>query len=162
MLSFYGVINLTYDELLCAADEIGLVVKEKPLVGSNGRIKGNRIAIRKDTPTLKEKACILAEEIGHYLLNAGDIIDQSKTENRKQEHKAMSAAYDIQIGLDGIISAYEGGCTSVYTASEYLGVTEAFFQDAIKHYEDKYGIYATKDNYIIYFKPALGVMKMIG
>ena len=57
---------MSYDELLLEADNTGLVVKEKKLPVSKGRIKGKRIAIRQSIPTLTEKACVLAEEIGHY------------------------------------------------------------------------------------------------
>lgn len=140
---------------------MGLVVKEKPLQGSKGRIRGNRIAIRKDIPTLEEKSCILAEEIGHSLANIGDILDLTKTENRKQELKARSVAYDIQIGLIGLIQAYEFGCRSSYAVAEYLGVTETFLSEAIECYRGKYGVCTAVDNYIIYFEPILGVMKMV-
>ena len=57
---------MTYEELLIEADSEGLIVREKPLAGSDGRIKGKRIAIRKNIPTLAKKADVLAEEMGHY------------------------------------------------------------------------------------------------
>lgn len=152
---------MTYDELLCIADELNLIVKEKPLRGYNGRIKGYRIAIRKDIPTLKEKACVLAEEIGHHLTSSGDILDQNITENRKQELKAKAVAYDIQVGLSGIIDAYEAGCSNSYTVAEFLGVTESFLKDAIAYYKSKYGLYKNIGEYVIYFEPVLGVMKLL-
>lgn len=39
--------------------------KKKPLVENDGLIVGNRIAIRRNIPSIN-KACILAEELGHY------------------------------------------------------------------------------------------------
>ena len=42
---------MNYEALLDEAYEEGLIVKEKPLQYNNGRIKGNRIAIRKDIET---------------------------------------------------------------------------------------------------------------
>ena len=45
-----------YEALLDEACDIGLIVKEKPLQYNNGRIKGNRIAIRQDINTTTEKA----------------------------------------------------------------------------------------------------------
>ena len=48
-----------YEALLDEACEKGLIVKEKPLQSNTGRIKGKRIAIRKDL-TSTEKACVLA------------------------------------------------------------------------------------------------------
>ena len=47
--------KMTYEELLIEADSEGLLVREKPLVSSDGRIKGKRIAIRSDIPTLAKK-----------------------------------------------------------------------------------------------------------
>ena len=73
---------MNYETLLKEADSLGLIVKEKPLQYNNGRIKGNRIAIRKDM-TETEKACVLAEELGHYYTAVGNILDQSSVENRK-------------------------------------------------------------------------------
>ena len=50
---------MTYDELLEKAEAKGLTVKEKSLQYNNGRIKGDRIAIRQSMAT-NEKACVLA------------------------------------------------------------------------------------------------------
>lgn len=98
---------MTYEELLNIADHDGAVVLEKPLTGSDGRIYRNRIAIRKGIETVKEKSCMLAEELGHYYTTSGNIIDQSDTLNRKQELKARFTGYNLKIGLIGIVNAYE-------------------------------------------------------
>ena len=45
---------MTYDELLDTANKKGLIVREKSLTRNNGRIMGNRIAIRKDMTTTKK------------------------------------------------------------------------------------------------------------
>ena len=76
---------MTYDELMTEADSIGLLTKEKPLLSADGRIKGRKTAIRQDILTLAQKACVLAEEIGHYHTNTMDILDQGKVLNRKVE-----------------------------------------------------------------------------
>ena len=68
----------TYTDLLIEADNNNLITKEKCLLAHKGRIKGNRIAIKKDMTTA-EKACVLAEELGHYYTATGDILDMSKT-----------------------------------------------------------------------------------
>ena len=57
---------MNYEQLLTAADQEGLLVKEQPLTEHDGLIRGSRIAIRKDIETQAEKSCVLAEEIGHY------------------------------------------------------------------------------------------------
>ena len=85
---------MDYETLLTKACNEGLIVKEKPLKYNNGRIKGKRIAIRKDLETSAEKTCVLAEELGHHYTSVGNILDQSDPNNRKQEILARTWAYD--------------------------------------------------------------------
>jgi len=151
---------LTYEQLLIKADYIGLIVKEKPLPISDGRIKGNRIAIRENIETTAEKSCVLAEELGHYYTTTGNILDQSDTWNRKQEHRARLYGYNLRIGLMGLVEAYEHGCRNRYEIAEHLGITEEYLEECIHCYREKYGTYATIDNYIIYFIPSLMVGRM--
>jgi hypothetical protein len=151
---------LTYEEL--QSDHGDLFVLEMDLCEVNG-LKGLYMdgcaAIDKNM-TNREKGCVLAEEIGHHLTSSGDILDQDIISNRKQEYKARMTGYDIKIGLQGIIEAYEAGCHNIYDIAEHLDVTEEFLHDAIKNYRSKYGLFAKTDGYIIYFEPALGVMKI--
>lgn len=151
---------MTYEELLQEADDYGVITKEKKLLSSDGRIHNNHIAIRKGLSTAQKK-CVLAEEISHYLINVGDILDQTNTSNRKQEHLARMKAYNKLVGLQGIVSAYKAGCKSAYEMAEYLDITEEFLNDAIQKYTSKYGVYTILDNYVIYFIPTLGVMELI-
>lgn len=155
------MIKLNYEVLLSESDSIGLTVKEKPLKYNDGRIKGNRIAIRKDLSTSAEKACVLAEELGHYYTSTGDILDQSNVANRKQELHAHIWAYNRIIGLSGIVSAHKAGCTNSYEVAEYLEVTEEFLLEAIQCYRNKYGSFARLDNYVIFFEPSTGVFELI-
>lgn len=152
------VILLNYETLLKEADSQCLVVKEKPLRANNGRIKGKRIAIKKNMTTT-EKACALAEELGHHYTTVGNILDQSKAENRKQERRARLWAYKRAFDLIDLISACKYGCRNRYEVAEYLDVTEEFLQEALDTYKEKYGIYRKVDNYIVYFEP-LGILEM--
>lgn len=151
---------MTYEELQIQHENLNIV--EMDLSGVNG-LKGlyvdGNIAVAENIP-VKEKACVLAEELGHYYTTTGNILDQTTTDSRKQERKARLWAYNKQIGLLGIVKAYQQGCRNRYEAAEYLGVTEEFLDDALKAYRSKYGIYAIVDNYIIYFEPAIGVMEI--
>lgn len=149
-----------YEILVSEAFDSGLTVKEKPLKYNNGRIKGNKIAIRKDLETSSQKACILAEELGHHHTSSGNIMDQTVTENRQQERRARLWAYDKLIGLHGIIDAFEHGCRNRYEIAEYLDVTESFLLDAITVYREKYGVCKKLGNYIIYFEPTLTIGKL--
>ena len=101
---------MNYEQLLTAADQEGLLVKEQTLTGHDGLIRGRRIAIRKNIETQAEKSCVLAEEIGHYRTSSGNILDQNKVESRKQEYRARLYGYNLKIGLAGLIRAYEAGC----------------------------------------------------
>ena len=147
----------SYEALLDEACDIGLIVKEKPLQYNNGRIKGNRIAIRQDINTTTEKACVLAEELGHHHTSVGNILDMDLTGNRKQERQARIWAFNKLIGLTGIVEAFEHGCQSRYEMAEYLDVTEEFLEECVACYRNKYGVGTTLDNYYIMFIPNLNV-----
>ena len=53
----------------------------------------NTVAINKSISTQAEKSCVLAEELGHHYTTVGDIIDQTKASNRKQEYRARLYGY---------------------------------------------------------------------
>ncbi|MDO4446194.1 MAG: hypothetical protein Q4C97_11770 [Bacillota bacterium] len=151
---------MTYEKLLDEAHSEGLMVKEKYIPGYGGRIYGNRIAIHNEIETSTEKSCILAEEPGHHYTTYGNILSQESVSDKKQELRARMWAYNKLIGLMGIIKSYEHGCQSYHEMAEYLDVTEEFLRDALEKYRQKYGVCTTVDNYIIYFEPGLGVVKM--
>lgn len=149
---------MQYEECLATADDAGLTVKEMDMINHDGLIKGQRVAIRKDIETSAEKACVLAEEIGHYYTSTGDILDQENIWNRQQERRAREYAYEIMVGFKGIVAAFEYGCRNRYETAEYLGVAEWFLQDALDRYCSKYGHMVRYKNYQICFEP-LGVFK---
>ena len=131
---------------------------------NSNRIKGlycnGTIALKDTIETTTEKSCVLAEELGHYYTSVGNILDQNKTENRKQEQRARAWAYDKMIGLGGLIKAYENRCGSLHETAEFLNVTEEFLNEALEYYRNKYGICTAIDNYVIYFEPTLGIGKI--
>ena len=151
---------MTYDEILDVANNEGLTVMEKPLTGSNGRIYKNRIAIRSDIPTTIEKSCVLAEEIGHYKTTYGDITRLDSVSSAKQEYRARVYGYNLKVGLIGIVRCYEHGCKTLHEMADFLDVTEEYLDEVISTYRKKYGMYTILDNYVIYFEPCLGVVKM--
>lgn len=115
------------------------------------------IGINKNIKNTAERTCILAEELGHHHTSAGNILDQTKTENVKQEQRARMWAYNKQIGLHGIIDAYKRGCHNIHEMADHLDVTEEFLRDALDAYRLKYGQCVDIDNYTIYFEPYLMV-----
>ena len=150
---------MTYDELLKEADNLNIKVKELDLRTHDGYCHGNRIAIDRKLKTNKEKACILAEELGHYHTTYGDITDQNKIENVKQEIIARRWGYEKLVGIVDIINAHRNGIRNRHELAEFLDVTEEFLCETIEYYKCKYGLYYQIDNYLIYFNP-LGVMEI--
>ena len=149
-----------YEQLI--AQETDVRVVEKVFKSrARGLMKGRKIAIRKDIPTSAEKACVLAEELGHYHTTVGNILDPTKPSNRKQERRARLWGYNNMIGLYGLVNALENGCKSKHEVADYLEVTEEYLENAIKCYREIHGLYAKADNYIIYFEPSLKIIKMI-
>lgn len=146
------MIYLNYETLLDEADLNGIKIKERPLKGNDGRMKGTQILIRQNMPEY-QKACVLAEELGHYYTTTGDILDQTDVSNRKQEQIARLWAYERMITLDKLIGAKKAGCHNRYEIANFLDITEDFLQDAIERYHAKYGIGIQKEHYIILFEP---------
>lgn len=153
----------TYEKLATSPDAEGVTIYDRKF--QSPKIKGlycdGSIAVSNTLQTSAEKACILAEELGHYHTTVGDIIDQSSDANRKQELRARLWSYNKLIGLHGIISCYKAGCQTAYDMAEHLGVTEEFLQEALQCYRSKYGIYTRFDNYVVYFEPTLSVLELI-
>lgn len=150
-----------YEELLQEAFDNNIIVKEVALKSnSDGLYYNNKIALNKSRlHTIKQKSCVLAEEIGHHFKNVGDIIDLSDTDNLKQEYKARVYAYNKLIGLNGLINAFKDGCQTLHEFIDYLGVTIEFFNEAINCYKNKYGLCIEVDNYVILFEPTLMIVE---
>jgi len=146
---------LLYEDLLEIADKENIEVIEFKF--KSEKIKGlyvdNVIAINPILSTSVEKACILAEELGHYYTSTGDILDQNDICNRKQEHLARKWSYEKMVPLKKLISASFEGCRNIFELSEYLGVTEEFLKSTLKYYEQKYGLFKEVDEYCVYFNP---------
>ena len=152
---------MTYDNLLMFAEKEGIEVLENSQIGKlHGLCVDNTITINSNLETNIEKLCVLCEELGHYYTTYGNIIDQSKVENRKQERRARGWAYERLVGIAKLIDASRQGIRNRYELAEYLGVSERFIEEAIKYYKDKHGTYLEINNYIIYFEP-LGVLEKL-
>ena len=129
---------------------------------SSNRIKGlycdGTVAIEKKL-TQTQKACVLAEELGHHFTTVGNILDQSDPAARKQELRARLWAYDKVIGLSGIIHGFRSHCRNRHELADCLHVSEEFLQEAIDCYREKYGCSVELDGYLIVFDPSLAVIE---
>ena len=150
---------MTYEELKLQHDSV--FIQEMDLSGVDG-LKGfycdGNVAIDKNMTTT-EKACTLAEELGHHYTTVGNILDQSKVENRKQERRARLWGYRCMFDLSDLVQAYKYGCRNRYELAEFLGVTECYLQEGIEAYKSKYGLNVQFDRYVIFFEP-LGVIEV--
>lgn len=152
---------MTYEEMQILHDDLNIVEMDLSEVsGLKGLYVNGRIAINAKMSDT-EKACVLAEELGHHYTSYGNILDQSDTSNRKQELRARAWAYNKQIGLLGLIRAYEHGCRNRFEIAEYLEVTEEVLEECLVFYRNKYGMCQSIDNYVVYFIPHLVIMKQI-
>lgn len=143
-----------YETLLIEAEDEEIEVIEVQF--KSKRIKGlycdGVIATNKNMCS-KNKACVLAEELGHHYKTYGNILDQSIIANVKEERKARVWAYNRLVSLTKLTEAFDAGIKNRYELSEYLGVTEKFIDDALNYYHQKYGIYQRIGVYVIYFNP---------
>lgn len=142
-----------YELLLDEAAASGLLVKEKPLKSSMGRIDDKKIAISKELESTAERTCVLAEELGHYYTSHGNILDQSIVENRKQERRARAWGYYKILPPVRFIDAYKHRCLDLHEMSEFFDVSYNFLEEAILYYKVKFGNYIQIDRYMITFEP---------
>lgn len=150
-----------FEKLCQTASDIDVDIVDYPF--TSDRFKGlycdGTIALNQDICADSEKACILAEELGHHFTTVGNITDQKETENRKQERRARVWAYNEMISLSDLVDSYKDGCRSRYEIAEHLEVTEEFLQECLEYFYEKYGLYTKQNNYLIYFEP-LGVLEL--
>ena len=152
---------MTYEEMQILHDDLNIVEMDLSEVsGLKGLYVNGHIAINAKMSDI-EKACVLAEELGHHYTSVGNILDMTSAANRKQERQARLWAYNKQIGLFGLVRAFEHGCQNRFEIAEYLEVTEEFLEECIECYRNKYGICKQVDNYVVYFIPQLSVMKLV-
>lgn len=143
---------MDYETLLDEAGSQGINIKERPLAANDGRIRGKEILIRQNMSNC-QKACVLAEELGHYHTTTGNILNQNNSSNQKQERTARLWAYRKMITLEKLVSAKNAGCRNGYEIAEFLDVTEEFLNNAILCYQAIYGKGLQKDDYLILFDP---------
>jgi len=146
---------LSFERLLAEAKKHNIHIYEMPMPASTkGLYADNVIWINRSINTQVEKACILAEELGHYHTSSGNILDQSDIRNCKQELRARQWAYKCLLPLDNIVKAHHARISGRYELADFLNVTEDFLQAAIDRYTEKYGFYVqVDDKYAIYFDP---------
>lgn len=141
----------TYEKMLIDASNNGFEIVEKNFKSdAKGLCKGKKIGIRKDMSDT-EKACVLAEELGHYYTSVGNILDQNNVNNKKQELVARRWATNILLCPADLIEACRAGNEYISDIAEYISVTPEFLIDAINVFSAKYGPVYSDGEYEIRF-----------
>lgn len=152
-----------YELLESEACENGIDIIERTF--NSDRIKGlycdTTIALNTNIETSTAKACVLAEELGHYYTSTGDILDQSSVSNRKQEARARLWGYKHMVTIEKLISAKRAGCQNSYEIAEHIGTTEEYFLEAIEKYKSIYGMCIQQEDYLVLFEPCLNILQMV-
>lgn len=149
---------MDYHSLLQSATASGIDVYEKVLSLKTKGLYGDNVIWINRTLSSVEKTCTLAEELGHHFTTYGNILDQTKLKNRKQELCAREWGYKLLFPLEKLIDAQKEGIRNRFELAEYLNVTEQFLEDALKRYKEKYGLYKQIGKHTICFEP-LGVIE---
>ncbi|MCI9883857.1 MULTISPECIES: ImmA/IrrE family metallo-endopeptidase [Bacillus] len=149
---------MDYHSLLQSATASGIDVYEKVLSLKTKGLYGDNVIWINRTLSSVEKTCTLAEELGHHFTTYGNILDQTKLKNRKQELRAREWGYKLLFPLERLIDAQKEGIRNRFELAEYLNVTEQFLEDALKRYKEKYGLYKQVGKHTICFEP-LGVIE---
>lgn len=114
-----------YEELL-AEYEDKLHIEEHPM-HCDGLYADGCVWINSHM-TNARKACILAEEAGHYETSVGNILDMKNLNHAKQEHSARIWAYKKLLSIEKIYDAAAKGYTKPHEMAEYLDVDEEFLR----------------------------------
>ncbi|ARF67636.1 ImmA/IrrE family metallo-endopeptidase [Paenibacillus larvae subsp. pulvifaciens] len=148
---------MVYEALLKEAEQLGVYVYEKPM---NLNIKGlyadGVVCLNKRVLRRVEKACALAEEIGHHNTTSGNILNLNSISNLKQEKRARTWGHKKLLPLSSFVQAHKEGIRNRYELAEFLNITEEFLEEALKRYQEIYGLCVRVDNYTLCFEP-LGI-----
>lgn len=77
----------TFAQLVHLAISQGIIVRFAPLCTSDGRLKGNRLAVRQDLPSIEDFNYNLAHELAHAYLHydKGDTINSEMYEQYEEQ-----------------------------------------------------------------------------
>ena len=126
------------EELTVEAGERGIEVLEReiPVPGmSAAYIKtetGEHIIIRRDG-TQAERACWLAEELGHHYTNAGRRLHYNAADDWRAEAKARKWAHDRLLSPEAIRTAARN-TDDIYEIAFTLNVSVEFLRESIDWY----------------------------
>lgn len=136
------------EELTDEANEIGIDVQQReiPVPGmSAAYIKtetGEHIILRRDG-TQAERACWLAEELGHHYTGADRRLHYSAVDDWRAEAKARKWAHDRLLSPDAIRTAARN-TDDIYEIAFTLNVSVEFLRESIDWYMAR-GLWALEE-----------------
>lgn len=144
-----------YEQLVDEVENDGIEVFEFDFSCNelHGLYSDGCVAINKNLPS-DEKLVTLYEEWGHAKMNCGNILDQSKLNNRKQELAARRWAHEKFMPVERFINLIiEHRPADTWELLEIMNVPYPYLCDLIDYYQQKYGPYKEFDNGCIWFQP---------
>lgn len=111
----------------------------------------NGIIFLEHSLNITEKKAILIEEYSHFKKTVGIIIDESITDNAKQENLARRLTYERLLPLESIIRCYYDGLVYYHEVAEYLNIPEELLIEAVNYYKSTRGILFQYHNYLLVF-----------
>lgn len=142
-----------YEELLDIAEKEGITVIEYDFTGDAMGIYCDGCIFINKWASSVEKACTLAEEIGHHHTASKNILSMKSLESKKQELQGRRWGIKKVLLFDDIIDAIIGGCERLSDIAEHLDITEGFLSEALNYYYQKYGPSIAYDNYMVILSP---------
>lgn len=101
---------MTYEELLERVSNEGILLFENSCIGKlDGLYVDGTITLNTRLENDTQRKCTLIEELGHHKRTHGNILDQSKIENRKQERSARTWGFENLINLMDLVDAKKQG-----------------------------------------------------
>ncbi|HCZ7923174.1 TPA: ImmA/IrrE family metallo-endopeptidase [Staphylococcus aureus] len=140
-----------YEKMVIENKEIP--IDDRKSLGNFEGFYDNGVILINKNLSERRKAEVLYEELAHYKLTYGNILDQSKFNNRKFENYARRHGFISAVPLREIIEAYNYGVRNLYELSEYLQLSESYIKEALEHYKKIYGIGTNYGEYSITFEP---------
>ncbi|MGG5357943.1 hypothetical protein IGI57_002423 [Enterococcus sp. DIV0213j] len=149
------------EQMMSSYQELNYVFDTNMPIGQKGLYIDGHVYLN-PFQSKKELISTVAEEIGHYLTSAGDIVKQDTNEQRKQEQKARDVGATLVVTPADIVACYKERFNTVWECAEFLGITKNALEDAIRVYAKTYENGLTYGKYHIYFRPngTVGVFEL--
>lgn len=141
-----------YEELCIKNDWIEIEETNRLPKFQPGLYINGKIFINRNLPETR-KAEVLYEELAHHKLTYGNILDQSKFNNRKFENYARRHGYEAALPLRIIVVAHHYGVSNLYELAEYVQLSEKHVLEILEHYKNRHGIGTHYGDYSITFEP---------